>query len=130
MLIRILFCSVLLAPAGLSAQVESVLPVPRAVQAGAGRLTIDSTFRVAIVRYRDPRLVRGVTRALARLEEHVNAEITRELGGAVDPAILRVDVAAAGDRVQSIDENENYHLEVTSQQVTLRANTVVGALRG
>jgi hexosaminidase len=130
MLIRILFCCALLAPVALSAQVESVLPVPRSVQAGAGRLTIDSTFRVAIVRHRDARLVRGLSRALARLEEHVNTEITRELGGAVDPANLRVDVATAGDRVQSLDENESYHLEVTSQHATLRANTVVGALRG
>jgi hexosaminidase len=129
MLIRFL-CMALLLPAGLPAQIESVLPVPRSVQAGAGRLPIDSTFRIAIVRYRDARLERGVTRALARLEEHVTKGITRDLGRSADPATLRVDVAAAGDRVQSIDENESYHLEVTSQNATLRANTVVGALRG
>lgn len=129
MLIRILFLA-LLAPVGLSAQVESVLPVPRSVQAGAGRLAVDSTFRVSIVGHRDARLERGVARALARLEEHVNTGITRDLGGAVDPATLRVDVASAGGRVQGIDENESYHLEVTSQNATLRATTVVGALRG
>jgi len=129
MLIRTL-CFALLAPVGLSAQVESVLPVPRSVQAGAGRLVLDSAFRVAIVRHRDSRLERGVERALVRLEEHVNTGLVREIGGAVDPATLRIDVANAGGRVQGIDENESYHLEVTSQNATLRATTVVGALRG
>jgi len=60
----------------------------------------------------------------------VNTGLVREIGGAVDPATLRIDVANAGGRVQGIDENESYHLEVTSQNATLRATTVVGALRG
>ena len=97
----------LLVPASLSAQIESVLPVPRSVQPGAGRLTVDSSFRIAIVRFRDARLERGVSRALARLEEHVTKGITRELGGPVDPATLRRHTVAAGETLSSIAEQYN-----------------------
>lgn len=120
----------LLAPVGLGAQVESLLPVPRSIQTGSGRLTVDSTFRVSIGQHRDARLERGIARAIARLEEHVTTTIPRRIAGAAEPSTLRIEVMGAGGRVQGVDENESYHLEVTSQNAMLRANTVVGALRG
>jgi hexosaminidase len=39
-------------------------------------------------------------------------------------------VAAAGQRVQGVDEDESYRLDVTPSGATLRAPTVVGAMRG
>ena len=130
MLITRILLLALLAPVGLAAQVESLLPVPRAVQTGGGRLIIDSTFKVSIARHRDARLERGLTRAIARIEEHVGIVLPRKLGAASDASVLRIDVAGAGERIQGIDENESYHLEVTRQNALLRATTVVGALRG
>ena len=130
MLITRILLLALLAPVGLAAQVESLLPVPRAVQTGGGRLIIDSTFSVSIARHRDARLERGLTRAIARIEEHVGIVLPRKLGAASDASVLRIDVAGAGERIQGIDENESYHLEVTPQNALLRATTVVGALRG
>jgi hexosaminidase len=45
-------------------------------------------------------------------------------------ATLRIQVARAGQAVQSIDEDEGYSLVVDSVHATLHAETVVGALRG
>jgi hexosaminidase len=127
---RVLLLVAFLLPAGLAAQVESLLPVPRALQMGSGRLVVDSTFRVSLVRFRDARLERGVSRALARLEQRVAMTLPRRLTAVADSATLRIDVTGAGQRVQGVDENESYHLEVDSLGAVLRATTVVGALRG
>ena len=130
MLITRFLLLALCVPAGLAAQVESLLPVPRALQTGSGRLVIDSTFRVSLVRFRDARLERGVTRAIARLEQRVAMTLPRRPAAPTAPSALQIDVTGAGQRVQGIDENESYHLEVDSLRVLLRATTVVGALRG
>lgn len=109
------------------AQVNTLLPVPRAMTPGEGRFVLDTTLRVSLVRHNDDRLRRAVERALVRLEQRTALELPR--GGAPGGA-LRIDVAGPGERVQSLDENESYRLEVTPQQVVLAAPTVVGALRG
>lgn len=127
---RFLSFLMLFAPAVLGAQVESLMPVPRSLVQGAGRLRLDSTFSVSTSQHRDDRLERGIIRTLARMEEHLGATISHRVRGSAEPSVLRVDVMGPGEKVQGIDENESYHLEITSQNATLRANTVVGALRG
>jgi hexosaminidase len=126
---RLAFLLALVAlPAG--AQVGSLLPVPSSVTPGGGRLVLDTTFRVAITRFSDDRLRRGVERAILRLEERTALEVARTAAAPTAPAQLRVVVEGAGDRVQSIDENESYALDVTGDGATLSAPTVVGALHG
>jgi hexosaminidase len=111
------------------AQVGSLMPVPRSLVPGDGRLVIDTAFRIAITRHNDDRLRRAVNRALVRLEARVGLPLPSLAARAPAPT-LRIEVAAAGDRVQTINENESYRLEVTPAGATLTAATVVGGIRG
>ncbi|MBL8981885.1 MAG: family 20 glycosylhydrolase [Gemmatimonadetes bacterium] len=126
-LVALLF---LVAVAPARAQIGTLLPVPTTVTPGPGRLVLDTTFRVAITKFTDDRLRRGVERAILRFEERTALEVARSVAPPTASATLRVVVDGAGDRVQSIDENESYGLEVTESGATLSAPTVVGALRG
>lgn len=120
----------LLAPSILRAQVGTLMPVPSTVLPADGRLVIDSTFRVSVTRFSDGRLLRAVARGMRRLEERVAQPLVIAPVPASASASLRIDVMGAGDRVQGVDENESYRLDVTPGGATLRAPTVVGAIRG
>ncbi len=109
------------------AQLNTLLPLPTAIQPVEGRLVLDSAFRVSITRHNDERLQHAVERFLARLEDRTAIELPR---GPSANGLLRIDVAGAGDRVQSVDEDESYRVDITSSSATLSAPTVVGALRG
>ena len=100
------------------------------MQVGEGRFVIDTTFRAAITRYSDDRLRRGLARALVRLEGRVAFPVSHDHLATQVPGTLTIDVATAGDRVQSVAENESYRLDVNAGGATLSALTVVGALRG
>jgi hexosaminidase len=113
-----------------------LLPVPAVVQINEGNLRINAEFTVAIPKYADARLQRGITRVLRRLEALSGVPLktvavpqsgTGSTGGA---ATLIVEVQGAGDAVQSVKENESYTLDVSAPQSVLKAATVVGALRG
>lgn len=46
------------------------------------------------------------------------------------PATIEINVLGAGQRIQSVDENEHYALDVSPTVARVRAETVVGAMRG
>ena len=52
------------------------------------------------------------------------------VAGDLSSAGIVIDVAGAGDAVQSANEDESYSLTVTPQLITLKAATVVGAFHG
>ena len=45
-------------------------------------------------------------------------------------ATLTIAVKSAGEQIQSVDEDESYSLNVTSNGIQIEAQTVVGAMRG
>lgn len=106
-----------------------LMPVPAYVSFETGRLTIDSTFTVVLRRYENGRLDRGVQRAMLRLERRTGVDIP-PVSSDTSRATLMIDVAGAGEKVQSVDEDESYSIDVSPSRVTMQANTVVGALRG
>ncbi|MBC7896784.1 MAG: family 20 glycosylhydrolase [Cytophagaceae bacterium] len=120
----------LFAPFVLRAQVSTLMPVPSSVLPGDGRLVIDTTFRVSVTRFSDDRLQRAIARGVRRLEERVTVPLVSTPVPAGEPATLKIEVAGAGQRVQGVDENESYRLDVTPAGATLRAPTVVGAIHG
>ena len=65
-----------------------------------------------------------------RLSRQTGLEIPRELATDATKARLTIVCDGPGAAVPSSDENESYALEVTADRATLRAPTVVGALRG
>jgi len=116
--------------AGTSAPPLALMPLPASVRVEAGRLPLDKSFRVAITRHSDARLLRGVARVLLRLKARTGLEFSHAIGKDAAAATLAIEVAGPGEAVQSIAEDESYALEVTAQRATLQAATVVGALRG
>ncbi len=106
------------------------MPVPRSLTLGAGRLTLDSEFRVAVTSLSDARLARGVARMLVRLGRRTALTLSPEAG--LDTLAARLVIAARGpgQAIQTETEDESYSLEVTPTRAVLRAPTVVGALRG
>jgi hexosaminidase len=105
------------------------MPVPASVSFEPGRLVIDSGFTVVLRRYHNGRLERGVQRAMLRLERRTGVDIP-PLSSDTSIATLLIDVAGPGEKVQSVNEDESYSLDVSPSRVTMQANTVVGALRG
>lgn len=108
---------------------HTLMPVPMSVQLAPATLRIDTTFTVGVVHYRDGRLDRAIARAVTRLRGRAGVALTDSIGSS-SAATLVIDVAARGFAVPDLDEDESYHLDVTAEQATLKANTVVGAIRG
>ncbi len=126
-----LVTSLLVAPA-LPAQAPAtgtLMPVPQSVSFTGQRLRLDSGFTVGIVRYRDGRLERAVTRAVARLEARIAQPLSRRYGYD-STATLTLDVAGMGYPIPDLDEDESYTLSVNDHHAVLAANTVVGAMHG
>jgi hexosaminidase len=109
---------------------RNLMPVPASVQFVDGRLPVSKTFAVSTKGYADERLKSGVERMLRRLEGRINTQLPRDLS--IDPktAALVIECESAGKAIPSVDENESYTLNVSSAQAVLKAQTVVGALRG
>jgi hexosaminidase len=125
----------LMAVAGLGAQEPlksasfNLMPVPTSMTVQAGRLPVQASFTAAVTAFSDARLAAGLDRTLRRLERRTGLEFPRGAADAAKAALI-VQVEAAGSRVPSVDENESYQLTIDAARATLKAPTVVGALRG
>jgi hexosaminidase len=108
---------------------HTLMPVPASLALSPAQLRVDSGFTVAVARYRDPRLERAVTRAVARLEMRLGRPLSRRYGGDGNASLV-INVAGRGFAVPDLAEDESYQLNVTATQATLTAATVVGAIRG
>lgn len=108
---------------------HTMMPMPASVTLTPTRLRLDSSIIVALARYRDPRLERAVTRAVARLEMRLGVPLSRHYGSDHNASLV-IDVAARGFATPDLAEDESYQLKITATQATLTAATVVGAIRG
>src|SRR5947207_2947474 len=108
---------------------RNLLPVPASLAWVPGRVSIDSTFSVAVVGLKDARLMRAVDRTLRRLEGRTGVTFVRDTTRDSTNATVVVRAVGAGMLVQGLDEDESYTLNVVSQ-AKLDAPTVVGALHG
>ncbi len=95
-----------------------------------GILKVNGSFTLGITGYSDPRLQRAVQRFQDRVEGRTGVELP--LGVAADgkAAALSIECAAAGSKYPKLGDDESYSLEIGAQQAILKANTVVGAMRG
>jgi hexosaminidase len=109
----------------------SLMPMPASIHIDSGgRLALSSSFRIAVPRLRDGRLLRAADRAVTRLARRTGLGISHTVTKDSLLGTLVIDVRGAGETVQSVDEDESYTLDVTTFRAVLRAPTVVGALRG
>ncbi|MGO8813291.1 MAG: beta-N-acetylhexosaminidase [Terriglobia bacterium] len=124
------FTLLFLRPARAAGAPNDLMPVPASVEFNAGRLRLDGSFRVSVTGYSDARLQRAVDRAVARLERRTGFTLSHEVLKGSIAATLIVTANGPGEAIQGVEEDETYELQVTPQQASLRAPTVVGVLRG
>jgi hexosaminidase len=107
-----------------------LMPVPAELHFTAGQLPVTASFSVAVTGHDDARLRAAVARALQRLTARTGIDLTHATVSTATPAALVIVCQGPGYAVPSVAEDESYALDVTAQQATLHAPTVVGALRG
>jgi hexosaminidase len=117
----------LIPSAALAQEPPSLMPLPASVEYHVGRLRLDSTFTAAAPGFTEDRLRDAVSRALGRIAGAIGQPLARLPGSSGQ---LIVQVRGAGQRVQSVDEDESYALEITAAEARLTAPTTVGAIRG
>lgn len=105
------------------------MPVPEKLQTGAGQLTIDQLFAVALTGAKDSRLNSGVARFLDELSRQTGMPLNKDLVDAAK-ATLVIHAESSGRKVQELEEDESYTLEVTSARATLSAPNPLGILHG
>ncbi|HEU0178099.1 MAG TPA: family 20 glycosylhydrolase [Blastocatellia bacterium] len=117
---------------GANAQVyrHNLMPTPAEVSFQPGKLAIRESFSVAVRGHDDRRLEAGIDRAVRRLEARIGMELRRGVVTDATNPTLVIECREAGLPVPSLNEDESYSLEVSSERATLKAPTVIGALRG
>ena len=109
--------------------VNTLMPQPSQLSAQEGRLIITSSFTATAEHFRDPRLDAAVKRVLDRLRMHTAIAIAATSTSST-PATLIVSVGGPGEKIQTVNEDESYSLDVTPSGAHLHSATVVGAMRG
>lgn len=107
-----------------------LMPMPAQLQAGEGKLAIDSNFGVAIKGSSDARLQRAALRFLKRLSEQTGIPITLSLATDTAKSNLQIHCATAGEEILTTQADESYTLEISAQSAMLSAENTVGAMRG
>ncbi len=110
---------------------HNLMPAPAEISLGGeGELVIDATFRVEFTGHEEPRLERAAGRLLRRIAAQTGFIFLpdSEIEGA--GTVLYIQVAGAGEEVQSLTEDESYRLEINAEGAFIYASASVGALRG
>jgi hexosaminidase len=107
----------------------ALMPLPSTVAAGQGDFELAPGFTISYANPPDDRLAAAVARTLARLQFSSGVALA---SASVVPSggSLAIDVTGPDAPVQSVDEEESYHLAVSPQGIQLKAASVVGAMRG
>ena len=108
----------------------NLMPMPAKLQAGAGFLKIDETFRLSFAGYQEPRLERAAQRFLEQL--HRQTALVLQSRDTSDPAkaTLQVSTDHESKAIQELGEDESYTLDVTASGAKLHAANPLGVLRG
>jgi hexosaminidase len=121
--------TVLFICAFVAACAQDLMPLPASMSPAGGKLAIDSSFRVALEGYREPRIESAAVRLVSRLALETGIPITGGVSGN-GAAELVIDCKGPGEQIQTPGEDESYSLEVSPHQARIAAATPVGALRG
>jgi len=119
-------------PSTASAQDQTplnLMPYPSSVQTGLGSLKIDSSFRVALTGYSEPRLERAAERFLRTLHRQTALLVAGKPGEAANASLV-VHTDHASKEIQELGEDESYSLEVTPSGAKLTGATPLGTLHG
>ena len=108
---------------------QNLMPRPAKAQAGSGQLVIDQLFTVGASGAKDSRLDSALQRFLDQLSRETGMPLSP---GPADPAkaTLVIHAESAGRKVQELEEDESYTLEITTSRAMLSAANPLGALHG
>lgn len=106
----------------------SLMPTPSHVRQGQGQFKVDSNFTVGLEGYKDARLELARKRFLKALSRQTG--IPYHLEALEGTPTLVVKTSAASKDIQSVGEDESYHLEVTQTNATISAPSPLGAMHG
>lgn len=121
--------SLIMSAASLGAQTQlPTLPLPEHVTPGNGNLVIDQGLKISFDGFTEPRLDRARDRFLLQLSRETGILHWPE-PTATQPRFV-IQTGHASDPVERLGEDESYHLEVTPEQVVLRAPNPLGVLHG
>ena len=120
-------------PAVAATDLPAMMPLPSSITQAQGNFTITPNFTIAFTTPPDERLRAAVDRALARLQYTSGVAIAHAASsssGVPSAASLTIAVTGPDAPIQSIDEDESYHLAITPQSIALTSPSVVGAMHG
>ncbi len=118
----------ILAMAQISSSIN-LMPVPTKLQIGTGQLVVDQSFTAVSTGQKDARLDRGISRFLDQVSRQTGMTLNGQAADASN-ATLVIHAENAGRKVQELDEDESYTLEITPSRATLTAPNALGALHG
>ena len=107
----------------------NLMPVPAKVQVGTGQLVVDQSFTAVSNGQRDARLDSGISRFLNQVSRQTGMTLNGQPADA-SSATLVIRAENAGRKVQELDEDESYTLEITTLRATLTAPNALGVLHG
>ncbi|SCY60780.1 hexosaminidase [Flavobacterium anhuiense] len=119
--------------AGAQVQKEqlNLMPWPQNVVINEGNFNLSKNFKVNITGNPNPRIFGGVTRFLRRLDGRTGIFFEQgfiEKLNEVPNAELQINCTKSGKI--GLYEDESYHLDITSNKITLNASSDLGALHG
>ena len=106
----------------------SLMPTPLHISQGQGRLKVDSGFTVGLEGYKDERLELARKRFLTALSRQTGIPYHLELSEGTPTLVVKT--SAASKQIQSVGEDESYHLEVTPTNAIISAPNPLGAMHG
>ena len=129
--VLLLVVCILALPCLVSAQRDeslAIMPLPAKFQVGQGEFVIDGSFGIELKGYKEPRLGRARQRFLDTLSRETGIPLWRE--AVVNQPHFIVETGGPSAPVQRVDEDESYHLAISTTDVQLKAANPLGVLRG
>src|SRR5271157_1732366 len=99
----------------------NLMPTPAKLQAGAGFLKIDETFRLSFAGYQEPRLERAGQRFLEQLHRQTSLVLQSRDTADATKAALQITTDHESKAIEELGEDESYTLEVTASGAKLHA---------
>ncbi|HEV2103092.1 MAG TPA: family 20 glycosylhydrolase [Candidatus Acidoferrum sp.] len=107
----------------------NIMPLPAKAERVQGSLKIDSSFRIAFVGYREPRLERAGQRFLHQVRRQTGI-VLLPASSNTGAATLEIKTDHESKAIQELGEDESYWLDVTPGGAKLHAPNPVGVFRG
>lgn len=104
----------------------TLMPLPAKLAIKAGKLDISKGLQVDYVNFSDEKIEKSIRRLILRIEQKTGFKIDTTPG-----AKLRINcLKNAPSEIQQVKEDESYMLKITSNIISLEAQSPFGVLRG